>query len=109
MTREELIEELLAVDSTWTREEVEQEVDWHLRNKHVWRAFEAKALELKDHGIDHWGAKAIWEVLRFESAIKDTGDIFKLNNNHTALMGRLWRIKHKNRPWGELFEIRKAA
>ena len=36
----------------------------------VWQQFRMLAVKLKAKGIDRWGAKAIWEVLRFELALK---------------------------------------
>lgn len=110
MNREELINDLLSVDNTWSRAEATEAIDWHLENKHVWRAFEAEAIRIVHSGITHWSSKTIWEYLRHETAIKEKTDrMFKLNNNRTALMSRLWAVKYKNTPWADLFELRKAA
>ena len=39
-------------------------------NPHIWERFRMIALKLKVKGIDRYGAKAIWEVLRYELALK---------------------------------------
>ena len=42
-------------------------------------------------GIDRWGAKAIWEVLRYEMALKSvtTGEKYALNNNRSRFARKL--------------------
>lgn len=59
-------------------------------NPQIWRQFRLLAVKLKAKGIDRWGAKAIWEVLRFELALKaqTTGEKFALNNNYTSRFAR---------------------
>ena len=39
-------------------------------NPTVYPKFRLLAVKLKAKGIDRWGAKAIWEVLRYEMALK---------------------------------------
>ena len=48
------------------------------------------ALKLKVKGIDRYGAKAIWEVLRYELALKShtSGEAYALNNNYTSRFAR---------------------
>ena len=59
-------------------------------NPHIWRQFRLLAVKLKAKGIERWGAKAIWEVLRFELALKaqTTGEKYALNNNYTSRFAR---------------------
>ena len=54
-------------------------------NPTVYPQFRMLAVKLKAKGIDRWGAKAIWEVLRYEMALKSvtTGEKYALNNNFT--------------------------
>lgn len=47
------------------------------------------ALELRSRGRKHYGIAALYEVLRYEYALKtDSEDDFKLNNNHKAFYAR---------------------
>lgn len=59
-------------------------------NPQIWEQFRRIALKLKVRGHDRWGAKAIWEVLRFELAMKatSTGQTYALNNNYTSRFAR---------------------
>lgn len=72
-------------------EELDAECALFIRdNPHIWQQFRMLAVKLKAKGIDRWGAKAIWEVLRFELAVKavSTGETFALNNNYTSRFAR---------------------
>ena len=52
-------------------EQLDAEVVQFMRdNPTVYPKFRMLALKLKVKGIDRWGAKAIWEVLRYEMALK---------------------------------------
>ena len=59
-------------------------------NPTVYPKFRMLAVKLKAKGIDRWGAKAIWEVLRYEMALKSvtTGEKYALNNNFTSRFAR---------------------
>lgn len=48
------------------------------------------AFKLKVAGHSRWGAKALWETLRYELAISSDADVreFVLNNNFTAWYAR---------------------
>ena len=64
--------------------ELDYEFEKFLRdNPTVYPQFRMLAVKLKAKGIDRWGAKAIWEVLRYEMALKSvtTGEKYALNNN----------------------------
>jgi hypothetical protein len=62
---------------------------FHDRNPQVYRALRDMALEMRRRGHRQYGIKALFEVLRFNHAMRTEGDIFKLNNNYTALYARL--------------------
>ena len=57
-------------------------------NPTIYPKFRMLAVKLKAKGIDRWGAKAIWEVLRYEMALKSvtSGEKYALNNNYTCLL-----------------------
>lgn len=38
---------------------------------------------------EHFGAKAIWEIIRYESHAKDSDQLFKVNNNYTSSVANL--------------------
>ena len=64
---------------------------FHQENPMVYAQLEKLAFKLKVKGVERWGIKALWEVLRYELAIAtnfQTGD-YKLNNNMTASYARL--------------------
>ena len=62
---------------------------FHTANPWVYHRLKALALDIKATGRDHYGMKALFEVLRFEHALAtDKADGLKLNNNYTALYAR---------------------
>lgn len=64
---------------------------FHQENPHVYAQLERLAFKLRNKGVEKWGAKALWEVLRYELAIATNAPVgsFRLNNNHTAYYARL--------------------
>ena len=67
------------------------ECDRYIReNPKIWQQFRMLAVKLKAKGIDRYGAKAIWEVLRYELALKavTSGEKYALNNNYTSRFAR---------------------
>ena len=73
-------------------------------NPQVWNAFKAVTLRVISSGFEHYGAKAVWEYIRFNFAMKTRGE-FNLNNNYTALYARKFEAEfpqHKG-----FFELRK--
>lgn len=67
---------------------VERAQRFHDRNPTVYRFAVRVCRYMKARGIDHYGMKAVWEVMRFKY-LETTGDIYKLNNNYTAFYARL--------------------
>lgn len=62
---------------------------FHTANPWVYRKLKGLALAIKQTGRDHYGMKALFEVLRFEHAMEThASDGLKLNNNYTALYAR---------------------
>ena len=89
-------------------EELDAECALFIRdNPHIWQQFRLLAVKLKAKGINRWGAKAIWEVLRFELAIKavSTGETYALNNNYTSRFARKLMIEEPDEFAG-FFETR---
>ena len=63
---------------------------WLSENRHVWRQFFEKTEALRRAGRHHYGAKAITEHMRYETAIRSAEITFKLNNNHVSGLARLY-------------------
>jgi len=51
------------------------------------------ARSLKDRGCKHYGAKAVCEYIRFNRALKQGPDGFKLNNNVVSRLAR-WAMQN---------------
>ena len=74
-------------------------------NPKVWEKFETLTFRLINKGIEHYGAKAIWECIRFKHALRTKGGEFKLNNNFTAFYARKFIDKYPQ--YKGFFELRK--
>jgi hypothetical protein len=79
---------------------------YHTAHPEVYAAFRDIALRLYNRGIRHWGAKAIMEVLRFETAIRAHGEPFKLDNSYTSYYARMLMQNDPTRFKG-FFDVRK--
>lgn len=63
--------------------------DFHARHPEVYRELKRRAFELRKRGWTRWGIRNLWERMRYEFAIEQTLDDFKLNNNHAPYYARL--------------------
>lgn len=61
---------------------------FHRRNPAVYRFAVSVCRFMQERRIQHYGMKAVWEVMRFKY-LETHGDIYKLNNNYTAFYARL--------------------
>ena len=77
---------------------------FHEANPHVYAAFERLALQAAKRRA-RFGAKAIWEVLRWELSVNTTESEPRLNNNYTALYAR--EVMRRNPAHAGLFETRE--
>lgn len=78
---------------------------WLLKNKQVWVEFYHAAERIRQSGRQRYGAKAVTEWMRYETAIRDASIQFKINNNHVSGLARLY-----NQVSGvDYFETREAA
>lgn len=69
--------------------------EWLPDNLHVFNAFEAEALKVIRRGFKHYSARTIVHVLRHHSAVQETaGDGWKINNNHSPYLARLFDLLH---------------
>lgn len=64
--------------------------EFHHNNPHILQLFLRYAREAKRAGRSHYGAKAIFERIRWHVMVEtESDDDFKLCNNHTAYYARL--------------------
>ena len=69
----------------------EQCVAWHRQHPEVWDLFVQYAFQMIDAGRKHYGAKAIWERIRWEMDTRYGEGEFKMNNNYTSFYVRLFQ------------------
>ena len=69
---------------------------WWLReNFHIWKEFEERAYTMAAVAKrPRYSARTIIEVMRWNSDIREKKPLFKLSNNMTPGLARLWMAKH---------------
>jgi hypothetical protein len=86
--------------------------EFHRANPHVYERLKRLAFRLKVRGVQRWGIKALYEVLRFEEAVATSASAgtYRLNNNFTALYARkLMEAEPDLEGFFELRERRRLA
>tara|TARA_Y100001963_G_scaffold149927_1_gene230212 strand:+ start:111 stop:464 length:354 start_codon:yes stop_codon:yes gene_type:complete len=80
---------------TWEEDQLEQDpgMVFHRENPHVYQQLRALALGLVDAGQTHYSIKGLFEVLRYDAALRTNGTPYKLNNNLTAFYARLLMLR----------------
>jgi hypothetical protein len=78
---------------------------FHSENPIVYRELVRLARVAKVQGLQHYGAKAMLEALRFNLILKCQGYAFKINNNFTSRYARM--ISKKESDLRGFFETRK--
>jgi len=61
---------------------------FHQANPHVFDNLARLALDLKARGASRVGIGMLFEVLRWQYALRTSGDDYRLNNNHRAFYAR---------------------
>lgn len=67
-------------------------IGWLPENLHVWDAFVGEAAKVRSKGFKHYSARTIIHVLRHHSAVAETGGEWKINNNHSPYLARLFDL-----------------
>ncbi len=81
---------------------------WVKDNYPVFEYFEQSALKVHGHGVKHYSARTIVEVMRHRTNIREIGDgTWKLNDKRTPDMSRLFLALHPE--LGGFFEMRKRC
>ena len=68
--------------------------EYHRSNTHVYDMFEKFTLDVINAGHANFSAKAIFERMRWETAIETNDPDFKLQNNFTAYYSRYFMNQH---------------
>ena len=76
-------------------------------NPHVYQRFRMLAVKLMAKGHTKWGAKSLWEILRWELAVNTNAGVGapKLNNNFVSRMAR--KLMKEEEEFAGFFELRK--
>lgn len=92
----DMVEQLALVSTTTDRtyERIKPEYPdgfwaWLDKNEHVYQAFVRLAIRGQKKGLRHWSARAIIHVLRWQTAMEDSDELFKINNSYTPGLARL--------------------
>lgn len=67
--------------------------EYHGRNPHIFSMFVKLTGQLKNKGQDYYGAKAVFEIIRWKTLMAGD-DCLKINNNYTSRYVRLLERKH---------------
>lgn len=78
---------------------------FHAANPHVYRELVALARDATSRGVYRIGIGMLFEVLRWNVALRTGGDEFKLNNNYRSYYARL--IMANEPDLGGVFETRQ--
>lgn len=65
-------------------------VEWLESNAEIWEGFRALADKMRARGRGVWSSKAVIEVLRWNSALREAAGVFKINNNLAPDLARLY-------------------
>lgn len=67
---------------------------WLPENLHIWDAFVNQAMAVRSKGFKHYSTKTIIHVLRHHSALHEEGGAWKINNNISPYLARLFDLKY---------------
>lgn len=63
---------------------------WLLKNIGVWLSFYHCAERMWNTGRSRYGAKCVFETMRYETDARDAETTFKINNNYVSGLARLY-------------------
>jgi len=78
--------------------------EYDQQNPKIWEYFKKYSFEAKKKGLTHYGAKSIFEIIRWHSNLYGN-DGFKLNNNYTSMYARKMIKEHPE--FKGFFKLRK--
>lgn len=99
-------EQLLELAEYYSDELGADFIDWLRDNFHVWQAFVQEAMRIHAKGFKHYSARTIIHVLRHHSALHEVGGEWKINNNYSPYLARLFDIRYPQ--FAGMWEFRKT-
>lgn len=83
-------------------------LEYHETNPQIWKAFSRKTFQTIDRGFRQFGAKAILEIIRWETGVAaDGADGFKVNNTYAPYYARLFAVRYPEHK--DFFRMRESA
>lgn len=79
---------------------------FHAANPMLWVKFQQVAIEAIQAGMTHWSADAVMHVVRFQTAVREKGSTFKINNDNIAGYARLFLLHYPQ--YAGFFELRRS-
>jgi hypothetical protein len=79
---------------------------WLADNFPIYLEFERRALALWKAGRTHYGHRSLWEVVRYETALRERDGEFKLNDHFTKSAAKLFCMM--NPACDGMFEFRQS-
>lgn len=70
----------------------EEFLEWLPDNIHIWDAFVDEAIKVYRRGFRHYSARTIVHFLRHHTASREAGGEWKINNNHSPYLARLFDV-----------------
>jgi hypothetical protein len=67
---------------------------YHAANPHVYQLFRRFTLQVINTGRERYGAKSIFEQIRWHTEIESKGEDFKINNNYTPFYARMFMYEY---------------
>ena len=80
---------------------------WLRQNEHIYSAFKCLAFQMALSGRTRYSAKTIIERIRWDTDIRDSETMFKVNNSYTSGLARLFMAEYGDRH-PNFFELRNA-
>lgn len=71
-------------------------MEWLQESWFIYEEFERRALQLWRAGRRHYGARSIWETMRYDSAIGELRGEWKLNDHRPPCVARLFMAMNQN-------------
>jgi len=80
---------------------------WLRQNEHIYSAFKHLAFQMALTGRTRYSARTIVEGIRWKTDLSDTDKTFKINNDHTPGMARLFMSEYGDKHPG-FFRLRDS-
>ena len=85
---------------------VDDFLTFHKQNPYIYELFKKFSYEVKNAGLSHYGAAAIFERIRWHETVESKKSDFKANNNYRSCYARLLAFEDPN--FKDFFETRSS-